>query len=88
MMNLARYAKLPFDAILGAEPTQSYKPQPQAYLGSAEIAGLAPSEVALVAAHPDDLRAARDCGLATMFVLLEEPQGVQCGGRCVGKIDH
>jgi 2-haloacid dehalogenase len=68
MMNLARYAGLPWDAILGAELAKTYKPQPQVYLASAAAAGLAPSQVCMVAAHNSDLVAARKCGLRTIFV--------------------
>ena len=33
-----------------------------------ELLGLAPSEVMMVAAHRNDLRAAQDCGLRAAFV--------------------
>ena len=68
MMWLAKHGGLPWDVIAGAEPTQSYKPQPQAYLGSAGLLGLHPEECALVAAHNDDLRAAQACGFKTAFI--------------------
>ncbi len=68
MVNMAKRAGLPWDAILGAEVAQAYKPAPQAYLRTAEVLGLAPAEVMLVAAHNGDLAAARDCGLQTAFV--------------------
>jgi 2-haloacid dehalogenase len=68
MMNLARYAGLPWDAILGAELARTYKPQPQVYFASAEAAGLEPAQVCMVAAHNSDLAAARQCGLRTIFL--------------------
>lgn len=68
MIDLARRGGLPWDAILGAEVTQAYKPAPQAYTRMAEILGLAPGEVCMTAAHNNDLHAARQCGLATAFV--------------------
>lgn len=68
MLALARFGGLPWDAILGAEATKVYKPLPQAYLGTADILGLAPGELCLVAAHHSDLAAARACGLATAYV--------------------
>jgi 2-haloacid dehalogenase len=68
LANMARRAGLPWDAILGAEVAQAYKPQPEAYLRTADILGLRPAEVCLVAAHNGDLKAARGCGLATAFV--------------------
>ncbi|WP_421994516.1 haloacid dehalogenase type II [Roseococcus sp.] len=68
MANMAKRAGLPWDAILGAEPTRAYKPQPEAYLRTAEILAMKPEEVCLVAAHNGDLRAARKAGLKTAFV--------------------
>jgi len=68
MVWMAKFGRLPWDVIAGAEPTQAYKPQPQAYLGSAALLDLPPGEVALVAAHNDDLAAARSCGLKTVFI--------------------
>ncbi len=66
--NMARWGGLPWDAILGAEATRAYKPQPEAYLGSVEILGLAPAQCAMVAAHNGDLVAASSVGLRTVFV--------------------
>lgn len=77
MLAMARRAQLPWDALLGAEVTRAYKPDPQAYLGAAEVLGIAASELCLVAAHHSDLAAARACGLRTAFVA--RPQ--EYGGR-------
>lgn len=68
LLNMAKRAGLPWDAILGAEVARAYKPQPEAYLRTAELLGLEPREVCLVAAHNGDLGAARAAGLATAFV--------------------
>ena len=68
MVNMAKRAGLPWDTILGAEPTKHYKPHPQAYLGTADYLGLAPDELMLVAAHNGDLAAAQKVGLRTAFV--------------------
>jgi 2-haloacid dehalogenase len=68
MIDMAKRAGLPWDAILGAEVAQAYKPMPQAYLRTAEILALRPDQLCLVAAHPSDLAAARACGLQTCFV--------------------
>lgn len=68
MIDMAKRAGLPWDAILGAEVVQAYKPTPQAYLRTVELLALRPEELCLVAAHNDDLAAARRCGLATAFV--------------------
>jgi 2-haloacid dehalogenase len=66
--NMAKYARLPWDVILGAEIARAYKPQPQAYLGSAAALSLKPQQCMLVAAHNSDLEAALDCGFRTAFV--------------------
>jgi 2-haloacid dehalogenase len=68
MTRLARYGGLPWDCILGAEIAQDYKPKPAVYLAACAALRLPPDEVMMVAAHNDDLVAARACGLATAFV--------------------
>lgn len=68
LINMARRAGLPWDAILGAETARCYKPLPQAYLNTAQLLALNPSECMMVAAHNDDLEAARRCGFHTAFV--------------------
>jgi 2-haloacid dehalogenase len=68
MLDIARRAGLPWDAILGAELIGTYKPKPDVYLGTAEILGLRPSQICMVAAHNYDLAAARGCGLRTAFI--------------------
>jgi 2-haloacid dehalogenase len=68
MLELARRGRLPWDAILGAEVTRAYKPAPEAYLATAAILAIAPSELCLVAAHHSDLAAARRVGLLTAYV--------------------
>ena len=52
-----------------------YKPDPETYLGAADLLGIAPPELMMVAAHTDDLRAAA------------EPAGCaprSCAGRSSG----
>ncbi len=66
--NMAANAGLPWHHLLGAEVAQAYKPLPEAYLRSAAAIGLRPEQCMLVAAHNDDLRAARALGFATAFV--------------------
>jgi 2-haloacid dehalogenase len=68
MVDMAKRAGLPWDAILGAEVVRAYKPSPQVYSETVEILGLAPAELCLVAAHNGDLAAARRQGLSTAFV--------------------
>jgi 2-haloacid dehalogenase len=68
LTNLAKNADLRFDCILSAELFRHYKPDPETYLMSAQLLGLDPAEVMLVAAHKPDLRAAQACGLRAGFV--------------------
>ncbi len=75
LLNMAKRAGLPWDAILGAEVAQAYKPMPEAYLRTADVLGLAPGQICMVAAHNNDLAAARACGMATAFVLRPHEHG-------------
>jgi 2-haloacid dehalogenase len=68
LTNMAKRAGLPWDCVISAELFHHYKPDPEAYLGCADLLGVEPHELMLVAAHPSDLRAARDSGLMTAFV--------------------
>jgi 2-haloacid dehalogenase len=68
IVNMAKRAGLPWDAVLGAEVARHYKPQPEAYLITAELLGLAPEQCMMVAAHNGDLVAAAACGFRTAFV--------------------
>ena len=68
LANMAKNARLPWDLILSAEVFRHYKPDPETYLGVAETFNVQPEEVMLVAAHKDDLLAAKDCGLQTAFI--------------------
>ena len=68
LVNMAKRAGLPWDAILGAEVARHYKPQPEAYLMTAELLGLEPGRVMMVAAHNGDLEAAGALGFRTAFV--------------------
>jgi 2-haloacid dehalogenase len=68
LTNMAKHAGLPWDCIIAAELFGAYKPSPQTYLGAADLLGLPPEQVLMVAAHPGDLEAARACGLRTAYV--------------------
>lgn len=75
LLAMARHGGLPWDAILGAEVSGFYKPDPRAYLRTAELLAVAPGELCLVAAHHGDLAAARACGLATAFIARPDEYG-------------
>jgi 2-haloacid dehalogenase len=68
LTNMAKYGGLPWDCILSAELPKHYKPDPETYLSAADLLGLRPEQVMMVAAHKDDLRAAQRSGLKAAFV--------------------
>jgi 2-haloacid dehalogenase len=76
LVELARFGKLRFDTIFSAENFGHYKPDPETYRGAASLLGCEPHEAMLVAAHPDDLRAAASNGLRTAFVSRPREYGV------------
>jgi 2-haloacid dehalogenase len=69
LTNMAKRAGLPWDLVLSAELVRHYKPDPETYLMAPNFLDLLPEEVMLVAAHPNDLRAAQTHGLRTAYVL-------------------
>jgi len=68
LVNLARYAGLPWDMVFAAEVFGHYKPDPETYLGACRLLSLDPAQVMLCAAHNYDLHAARALGLLTAFI--------------------
>jgi 2-haloacid dehalogenase len=68
LTEMAKFAGLPWDCVLGADLFQHYKPDPETYLGAAAILGLEPGQVMMTAAHTGDLEAARKLGLRTAYV--------------------
>jgi 2-haloacid dehalogenase len=68
MARLAKHALLPWHCILGADIARDYKPKPAVYLAACDALRLPPEAVMMVAAHNNDLAAARALGLKTAFV--------------------
>ena len=68
LTNIAKHNRLPWDCVLSAEVFKAYKPDPATYLGVARVFDIDPADVMLVAAHHDDLAAARACGLQTAYI--------------------
>ncbi len=68
MTDMAKHAGLPWDLILGAELARHYKPDKEVYLTAADLLSLMPPQLMMVAAHKNDLRAARGVGFRTAFV--------------------
>ena len=97
LANMAKGAGLPWDVVLSAELFGHYKPDREVYLGAARLLGLRPPEVMMVAAHEDDLVAARRAGLRTAFVwrprefgreaVLRRPPAARFDVSCEGLVD-
>jgi 2-haloacid dehalogenase len=68
LVDLARHNELPFDAVFSAELVGRYKPDPAVYRRAVDLLDLEAGAVMMVAAHLDDLRAARSAGLRTALV--------------------
>lgn len=79
MVALSRFAGLDWDAILGAEIAEGYKPEPKVYQRAAAALRLDPAEVLMVAAHNSDLAAARAAGLMTAFIPRPDEKGPGLG---------
>lgn len=67
LLNMAKFAGLPWDMIFGSDLFGHFKPDPETYLGVARMLGLRPDQVMMAAAHNGDLAAARSLGLLTAF---------------------
>ncbi len=68
LANMGKHAGLPWDCILSAEIFKLYKRHPMVYTSACEMLGLPPGQVMMVAAHKDDLEAARKQGMRTAYI--------------------
>ena len=68
LVDMAKYAGLPWDCVLSAELFGKYKPDPAVYQGAARLLGVESDALLMVAAHPSDLAAAQRAGLRTAYV--------------------
>jgi 2-haloacid dehalogenase len=75
MADLARRNNFPWDAILGADIAQDFKPKPRVYLAAADAFDLAPDACMMVAAHSKDLAAAAALGLRTAHLARPNEHG-------------
>ncbi len=87
LVNMAKRAGLPWDAVLSAELVRHYKPDREAYEMAASLLGFEPPEVMMVAAHPSDLRAAAKVGMRTAYVPRPFEWGPQGRGETEGGED-
>ena len=68
LTDMAKFANLPWDCILGSDIARHYKPDKEMYMMPGEFFDVPPSAVMMVAAHPDDLDSAKSYGLRTAYV--------------------
>lgn len=68
LQDMVKHADMSFTHVYSAEMFHSYKPSPKVYLGAAEKMGIKPAECVMVAAHLDDLKAAKANGFRTVYV--------------------
>jgi len=68
LVNMAKNGDLPWDCVFSSETFHHYKPDPETYLGAAELLDLRPEQVMMVASHKHDLRNAAKYGLKTAFI--------------------
>lgn len=90
LTNMAKNGGLPWDAVLSAELSGHYKPDPETYLKAVDLLSLEPEQVMMVAAHPGDLRAAARVGLKTAYVIrpLERGPGRPVNRNPDGEFDY
>jgi 2-haloacid dehalogenase len=75
MVDMARHNHWHWDAILGADIARDYKPKPVVYRAACDAFSLPPERVMMVAAHTDDLVAAKAAGLMTAHIARPNEHG-------------
>ena len=86
MAMLARFNGFHWDAILGAELADDYKPNAEVYLTACAAFDLAPEQCVMVAAHTYDLKAAASLGLRTAHVARPNEYGPGKGETAPGMV--
>jgi 2-haloacid dehalogenase len=79
VIDVSRRNKMVWDCLISGEMTGVYKPQAEAYLTTARLLGLRPSEIMMVSAHNFDLLAAREQGYQSAFVHRPDEWGLGGG---------
>ena len=68
LASMAKRAGLPWDFVFSSDVFKAYKRDAAVYLGAIELLGVDPGETMMVAAHNDDLAAARSHGMRTAYI--------------------
>jgi len=77
LVNMAKNAGLPWDCVLSSELAKCYKPAPEVYQVAADLLGLRPNQVMMVAAHKCDLKGAYAIGMKIAFISRPMEHGTQ-----------
>ena len=72
LLDRAAFAAPP-QHIVSVEDVKRSKPAAKVYLRAAEVAGVEPGELALIAAHPWDIQGAHAAGLTTAYLTADRP---------------
>ncbi|KAJ3541381.1 hypothetical protein NM208_g4637 [Fusarium decemcellulare] len=67
-LDLTRSSGLTFNMLFSSQLLGLYKPNLDAYKKALQLVKLGPDEVVMVAAHAYDLRAAKKCGMKTVYI--------------------
>lgn len=81
LKDLDKHGSLGFRKLQSSADFKAYKPHPSVYKGAATAMGLEPGQVAMVAAHLSDLKAARGCGFKTVYVEREREEDWKTGSE-------
>ena len=60
--------RVPFNEIISVESVGAFKPHPAVYRKAAQVLGVSPGEIMMVAAHSFDILGARACGFRGAYV--------------------
>lgn len=75
VVDSSKAAGITWDGVLSCAFLGHYKPDPEAYRAGLRLLRARPDEVAMVAAHPGDLRAAEAVGMRTAYVDRPDERG-------------
>ena len=68
LSTMAKNAGIPWDFIFSSDMHRAYKRNPAVYQNAIRLLNMAPNEIMMVAAHNDDLEAARHEGMRTAYI--------------------
>ena len=87
LATMAKRAGLPWDFILSSDMHRAYKRDPAVYQNAIRLLHLEPEKVMMVAAHNDDLEAARKEGMRTAYINRPTEYGIDQRGDFAASSD-